>query len=256
MPRDQRLYMTFPNDFWQHPKIAPLSDAAFRTFVEINGYSRMQDLDGRVPVTVAKRHWKVRALNELLRNHPDRPSLTVDGDDYVIWNYDQHQETKASRAKRQETNRANGLKGGRPRSGNRTETDSVSGDEPTEKQSQSQSPESEDKTDITHPGPSSTDPAARDGDRDQIIADEVERLGIRSVERLRRAFVPVVGAIADPLLVIGLTEMRLNDSTTHVTYVESYIEKACTNSPDEIRADWDRLTEEWTAARAATEATA
>lgn len=30
MPRDARLYMTFPIDFHRHPKIARLSDAAFR----------------------------------------------------------------------------------------------------------------------------------------------------------------------------------------------------------------------------------
>lgn len=113
MPRDQRLYMTFPIDFWMHPKIEPLSDAAFRVFVEMNGYSRMQLLDGRIPRTYADRKWRKRALGELCANHPERPSLTVDGDDYVIWNYAEHQSTAADiedlRAKRA----AAGSKGGR-----------------------------------------------------------------------------------------------------------------------------------------------
>lgn len=113
MPRDQRLYMTFPIDFWMHPKIEPLSDAAFRVFVEMNGYSRMQLLDGRIPRTYADRKWRKRAISELCANHPERPSLSVDGDDYVIWNYAEHQSTAADieglRAKRA----AAGAKGGR-----------------------------------------------------------------------------------------------------------------------------------------------
>ena len=116
MPRDKRLYMTFPNDFWQHPKIAPLSDAAFRAFVEMNGYSRMQDLDGRIPVVYANKTWKVKPTTELTSNHPERPTLTLDGDVYVIWNYEEHQQTKAIRAAAAEVSRTNGrLSGGRPK---------------------------------------------------------------------------------------------------------------------------------------------
>lgn len=112
MPRDQRLYMTFPIDFWMHPKIEPLSDAAFRVFVEMNGYSRMQLLDGRIPKAYADRKWRKRALGELCSNHPERPSLTVDGSDYVIWNYAEHQSTAADieglRAKRAAAGAAGG----------------------------------------------------------------------------------------------------------------------------------------------------
>lgn len=114
MPRDKRLWMTFPIDFWQHPKIAPLSDASFRVFVEINGYSRTHNLDGRVPMKVAHKLWDQDAIAELLRNHEHRPSLSIDGDVYVIWNYSEHQETKATIEAREAKNRANGAKGGRP----------------------------------------------------------------------------------------------------------------------------------------------
>ena len=153
MPRDQRLYMTFPIDFWQHPKITILSDSAFRTFVEMNGYSRTQDLDGRIPVPAAKRMWKPRALAELQQNHPERPSLTVEGDEYVIWNYAEHQLTRADREALAEKNRANGMKGGRPRK-NPPETQSVSDGNPegthSKAESESRSESGSERTTDTH----------------------------------------------------------------------------------------------------------
>lgn len=97
MPRDSRLYMTFPNDFWQHPKVELLSDRAFRVFVEMNGYSRMQDLDGSIPQANALRRWGVEPITELLESHPERPLVYQNGEEYVIRDYAQHQQTKAER---------------------------------------------------------------------------------------------------------------------------------------------------------------
>ena len=130
MSQDKRLWMPFPNDFWQHPKIAPLSDAAFRTFVEMNGYSRMQDLDGQIPAVYARKAWKPKAIEELTNNHPERPTLTLEGDVYVIWNYGQHQLTRDARARAAETDRSNGRLGGRPRKENPDVTHGVSVSEP------------------------------------------------------------------------------------------------------------------------------
>lgn len=115
MPRDQRLYMTFPNDMWMHPKVAPLTDAAFRAFVEMNGYSRMQDLDGSIPLVMARRMWSKKAIDELAASHPDRPLVLVDEQHVVIRDYAEHQQTVAEREARAEVSRANGRKGGRPR---------------------------------------------------------------------------------------------------------------------------------------------
>lgn len=96
MPRDRRLYMTFPNNFWQHPKVMPLSDRAFRAFVEMNGYSRMNDLDGRIPAKVAGMMWSAEALEELVGSHPDRP-LVVEGEgEYILREYAEHQMTVAA----------------------------------------------------------------------------------------------------------------------------------------------------------------
>lgn len=97
MPRDKRLYMTFPIDFWTHPKVTRLSDAAFRAFVESNGHSRMIESDGRIEAEDAEFMWKPEVLDELLKSHPTRPLMLREGDEYVLRDYAEHQFTKADR---------------------------------------------------------------------------------------------------------------------------------------------------------------
>lgn len=97
MPRDRRLYMTFPNDFWTHPKVARLSDAAFRAFVEANGHSRMRETDGLIEKEDAEFMWSETALDELLVSHPTRPLVVREGENYLIRDYAEHQLTKADR---------------------------------------------------------------------------------------------------------------------------------------------------------------
>ena len=130
MPEDKRLWMTFPIDFWMHPKFDTASDAAIRTFVEMNGYSRMQDLDGRIPLPIAKKRWKPKALEELQHNHPARPTLTIVDDHYVIRDYAKHQQTRAAREAAAEVSRANGRLGGRKPKQNPDVTQGVSEKEP------------------------------------------------------------------------------------------------------------------------------
>jgi len=89
--------MTFPNDFWMHPKIAPLSTEAKWAFVEMNGYSRMQDLDGRIPSVMVARFWSDDVVAELVQSHPDRPVILWDADVLVIRDYAKHQQTTADR---------------------------------------------------------------------------------------------------------------------------------------------------------------
>ena len=114
MPRDKRLWMTFPIDFWSHPKIAPLSDAAFRAFVEMNGYSRMHKLDGEIPLAAAVRMWPSEVIDELVGSHETRPLLFSDGRFVVLRDYAEHQETVADEEARRRRNQVNGSKGGRP----------------------------------------------------------------------------------------------------------------------------------------------
>jgi hypothetical protein len=103
--------MTFPNDFWMHPKVAPLPIEAKWTFVEMNGYSRMQDLDGRIPGVMAERLWSPDVLAVLVGSHPDRPLVVREGEDYVIRDYAEHQQTTAERDELSRKRSAAGARG-------------------------------------------------------------------------------------------------------------------------------------------------
>ncbi|WP_447948238.1 hypothetical protein [Microbacterium maritypicum] len=89
--------MTFPIDFWTHPKVSRLSDAAFRAFVESNGHSRMIESDGHIEAEDAEFMWQSDVLAELLRSHPTRPLMLRVEDEYVLRDYAEHQFTKADR---------------------------------------------------------------------------------------------------------------------------------------------------------------
>lgn len=114
MPRDARLYMTFPIDFHRHPKLTRLPVDVRWTFVEMNGEARLADNDGRFSAEDAEFMWSADHLTALLTSHPSRPLVVRDGTDYVIRDYGEHQETRATREERVRRNRENGAKGGRP----------------------------------------------------------------------------------------------------------------------------------------------
>lgn len=115
MPRDSRLYMTFPNDFHRHPKIKRLPIKVRWAFVEMNGEARIADNDGVFAAEDADFEWSPEIMDALCNSHPTRPLVERRGDTYVIRDYAEHQETRAAREQRRATNAANGAKGGRPR---------------------------------------------------------------------------------------------------------------------------------------------
>ncbi|MGH3703009.1 MAG: hypothetical protein ACRDT9_00130 [Agromyces sp.] len=133
MPRDKRLYMTFPIDFHRHPKLSKLPAEVRWTFVEMNGEARIADNDGRFAAEDAEFMWPIEHLEALVRSHPARPLVAreANGGDYVIRDYAEHQQTRDERERLAEKNRQNGSKGGRPRK-NPTETQSVTSGNPTE----------------------------------------------------------------------------------------------------------------------------
>ncbi len=110
--KDERLYMTFPNDMHRHPKIERLPIEARWAFVEMNGEARIADNDGRFAAEDAEFLWPEGVLEALLASHPTRPLVIRDGSDYVIREYSKHQQTKADREERSLKRAEAGRKGG------------------------------------------------------------------------------------------------------------------------------------------------
>lgn len=113
MPRDQRLYMTFPIDFPDHPKVKPLNPTAKWTFVEMNAYSRRLGLDGRIPAATARAIWPKKPLADLVASHPERPLVLLDGETYVIRDYADHQQTTGDIEDLRQKRALAGAKGGK-----------------------------------------------------------------------------------------------------------------------------------------------
>lgn len=135
---ERRVWARLTVDFADSPKIAGLSDAAFRTLVEMILWSRKMTTDGVIPASVARRRWGAKTqtethsvtesltksgthhvtdpVTELCTNHPTSPSLvrTSDGD-YMIHDFLDHQESAEEVNARLARNTANGRRGGRPR---------------------------------------------------------------------------------------------------------------------------------------------
>ncbi|SFR75964.1 hypothetical protein SAMN05428970_1996 [Agromyces sp. CF514] len=109
MPKDDRLYGRFTLDFADSPKIAPLSDIAFRTLVEMTLHSRRMLDDGFVDARIVAKKWKKKAVDELCINDTEKPSLIrVDGG-FRIHDFAEHQQTRADIDKKREAGRAGGL---------------------------------------------------------------------------------------------------------------------------------------------------
>lgn len=239
MPIDKRLYMTFPNDFWQHPKIELLSDNAFRAFVEMNGYSRMQDLDGRIPVEVVKRRWKPRSVTELVNSHPERPVLLREGDEYVIRDYAQHQMTKASRDSLSEKRAKAGAKGGKARANAKQLL------EPEGKQNEAES-ESELETDddITRdPQTSHLGEVVASGTQySDDLVERAEKRGILNLPATHQLLQKAVGEVfLSPAGAIRLATAVADKAKEPVQKVDAYVASACRNSPDEVWGLYDQL---------------
>lgn len=249
MPRDKRLFMTFPNDFPEHPKMRPLSDAAFRAFVEMVGYSRTQDLDGRIPVKLAKSKWKSKPIGELLANHSERPTLTLDGDDYVIRDYAQHQQTRADREASAEVSRENGKLGGRPKTrkepgNNPGGFESGTKSEPGEKQSQSQSQSLELDDDMTNEiQPGHLGEVVASGTQySDVLVEKAEKRGILNLPATHQLLQKAVGEVfLSPAGAIRLAAAVADKAKEPVQKVDAYVASACRNSPDEVWGLYDQL---------------
>jgi hypothetical protein len=229
--------MTFPIDFWQHPKVAPLPVDAKWAFVEMNGYSRMNDLDGVIPVATARHMWKPRVLAALVGSHPERPLVYLDAlaDVYVIRDYAEHQETTGSIEARRRRNTENGKKGGRPSNRNVTQsvTDSVTGSGADAKaESRVQSPE-----DLTQTSPRQSYPTRARETTDSIphiIQRRISQYGITSIDAVVDCIAKHVDRQLTPIEALQVSAWIL-DKAKSPKVPQRYVTGSISRSPAEVQ---------------------
>lgn len=120
--KDSRRFIRLDLDYADHPKIAVLSDAAFRAHVEMIAYSRKYLTDGVIPQRVAKR-FANDSLNELCSNDENAPSLCkTTGGDYILHGYADMNETRDEVEARSRANAENGKRSAAIRSAKRKRT--------------------------------------------------------------------------------------------------------------------------------------
>lgn len=113
MAKDDRLFAKFTLDFADSPKIAPLTDAAFRQYVEAVLWSRRLLTDGKVPQGMVGKLFTDAALTELTGNDAERPSLAPVEGGYLLHDFLDHQTSRAEIEAMREQKREAGRQGGR-----------------------------------------------------------------------------------------------------------------------------------------------
>jgi hypothetical protein len=93
--KDERLFAPFPIEMDEHPKIVPLSDAAFRALFEATFYSRRMLSDGFLDERIVLKRWGQAVADELSSNDPKRPSwIRVEGG-WQIHDFEKHHPLRA-----------------------------------------------------------------------------------------------------------------------------------------------------------------
>lgn len=106
---DKRLYAKLVLDFPNSPKIAPLSDRAFREYIECLLWSTRLMTDGFIDQRMVPRLFSPEGLEELTTNDPVAPSLLkVDGG-LQIHDFEKHQNTRSKIEAKREAGRLGGL---------------------------------------------------------------------------------------------------------------------------------------------------
>lgn len=233
MAKDERLYMTFPNDMHRHPKIERLPVEVRWTFVEMNGEARIADNDGRFAAEDAEFLWPEAHLRALLTSHPTRPLVVRDGTDYVIREYAKHQQTKAERdaltAKRAEA----GRKGGLAKSQASASKSQADGGKPKHSQSQSQSQSHQTSTYVSES--QSLDNRARE-ETDELSSVQkgmAARAGL-DVERVRGKVFDQLGIHLTLVNALALGNHILDKRATPPDKPTGYVLSSITRNPAEI----------------------
>jgi hypothetical protein len=109
-----RLYAKITLDFADCAKIKPLSDKAFRQFIESLLWSRRMLSDGFIPTKMTKILFSEEVFEELTTNDDVNPSLKLVEGGVMIHDFAEHQTTREV----VEQKRANGSKGGKAKAAN------------------------------------------------------------------------------------------------------------------------------------------
>jgi hypothetical protein len=178
--KDERLFMTFPNDMHRHPKLTRISVAARWAFIEMNGEARLNDNDGVFSAEDAEFMWSPDLLAELVGSHPSKPLVQRVDDTYVIREFAKHQQTKADREalaqKRSEAGKAGAAKRWQGDSKAMASAKQMVG-KPKQAIAESESEsESELQTDLTSISSQSANPLAVDNFRTDSIQESEEQI--------------------------------------------------------------------------------
>ena len=92
---DNRLFAPFPIEMDEHPKIAPLSDAAFRALFEGTFYSRRMLSDGFLDERIVLKRWGQAVADELATNDRERPSWVPVEGGWMIHDFGKHHPLRA-----------------------------------------------------------------------------------------------------------------------------------------------------------------
>lgn len=109
MKQENRLYAKLTLDFGDSPKIAPLSDKAFRDFVLAILWSRQYMTDGFIPDSMKTKLFTKKSLGELLNNDEINSSIKRCEGGFQIHDFHEHQTTKAQIEAKRQAGRQGGL---------------------------------------------------------------------------------------------------------------------------------------------------
>lgn len=127
---DPRDFIKVHDCIGDHPKIEPLSDAAFRVLVTSWGWCHKHNTDGRMPL----KSWEKRNAARVRAELVSAGLVIIHTDEVEFHDYLEHQQSAAQRASATEQRRSAGRAGGLAR-GKRTASEPLS-DSPSEIQAE------------------------------------------------------------------------------------------------------------------------
>ncbi|RBO73494.1 hypothetical protein [Microbacterium sp. H6] len=233
MAKDERLYMTFPNDFHRHPKLRNQPAEVKWAFVEMNGEARIADNDGRFSAEDAEFLWSADILEALTGSHPTRPLVVRDGTDYVIREYSKHQQTKADREARSAARAEAGRKGGLAKA--QASASKSQADDGNQKQSQSQSQSHQTSTHVSEsPSRDTRASDVTDAQSETYRSTLASQYGI-DVMRIRAHIFDRLGMTIAPEDTVNVSIWILNKIKTPPRAPTKYVLAAITRSPAEVQ---------------------